>query len=208
MKVILGGTFDPVHNGHLRMAVELRESLNTESVALLPCYQPVHRDRPGASAQQRLDMLKLATSHEPGLSVDAREIRREGPSFMVDTLQELRAELGSAPLVLAMGVDAFAGLSGWHRWQHLLALSHIVVMHRPGWALPAEGPVAECLSRHRCNAVEDLSQASCGSIYLLPLRPMDVSSTEIRSLVQRGKSARFLVPCEVWNYIQKNRLYC
>lgn len=129
---LLGGTFDPVHHGHLRIALEAKEALGLTEVRFIPCRQPPHRGDASATAQQRLDLLRLACGDMPGFAVDTRELERPGPSYMVDTLASLRAERGDEPLCLILGWDAFLGLPGWHRWQNLLDYAHLAVVQRPG----------------------------------------------------------------------------
>ncbi len=159
---ILGGTFDPIHHGHLRCAQELLQDLPLDEVRLVPCRIPPHRDTPQASAEQRLRMLKAALDGAPGLTVDDRELSREGPSYTVDTLHSLRAEFGATPLCLIVGMDAFNGLDRWHRWQELIGLAHIVVAHRPGWLPPQAGAVAELLSSHAIQSATELRARPAG----------------------------------------------
>jgi nicotinate-nucleotide adenylyltransferase len=204
---MLGGTFDPVHIGHLRSALELRERLGFDELRLVPCHRPPHRPQPGASAEQRLRMLELALAGETQLCADARELRRAGPSYTFDTLTELRAELGEhCALSLVMGADAFAGLDSWHRWRELSQLAHIVVVARPDCALPATGAVAELL--HGLRAEPDaLRQSTCGRIVPVALTPLPVSATAIREQVSAGRSPRYLLPDTVWSYIREHALY-
>ncbi len=130
---IFGGTFDPVHFGHLRPALEVQQALGLDEVRFIPAGQPPHRDMPHATAPQRLSMLQTAIEDQPGFAADEREIQREGPSYMVDTLALLREELGQIPLCLILGYDAFLGLPAWHQWHRLIELAHLVITHRPGW---------------------------------------------------------------------------
>ena len=143
MICILGGTFDPVHFGHLRPALDVQQTLGVEKVWLLPCGLPPHRARPGLSAAQRLELLELAIDAEDGLAIDGRELQRDGPSYMVDTLESLRVEAGEQPVCLALGVDALAQLDSWHRWRDILSLCHLVVMQRPGGQWPKAGELAD-----------------------------------------------------------------
>ena len=204
---MLGGTFDPVHIGHLRSAVELREILGFDQIRLVPCHRPPHRGEPGADSAQRLRMVELAVAGEPGLVADARELRRPGPSYTVDTLGELRAELGAdCALSLVLGADAFAELHTWHRWRELPALAHLVVMARPDCALPAQGPVAELLCAHR-GEPGDLVRRPAGSVVPMALTPLPVSATHLRAIIGAGRSPRYLLPDAVWNYIREQNLY-
>lgn len=206
---ILGGTFDPIHFGHLRPALELMETLGLAEVRLIPCGRPPHRNPPRASAAARLAMLQLAVAGQPGLRVDARELERPGPSYMVDTLASLRAELGATPLCLLLGSDAFLGLPQWHRWQDLLALAHLVVMHRPGWGLDESlpAPLAPLVAARQVHEAAALAVQPAGSILLTPVTPLDISATAIRALVAAGRSPRYLLPDAVWDHIRTHGLY-
>ncbi|MEW6647712.1 MAG: nicotinate-nucleotide adenylyltransferase [Pseudomonadota bacterium] len=205
---ILGGTFDPVHFGHLRAALEMQEILGLAEVRLLPCGQPPHRVPPRASAADRLAMLELALAGQSGLRVDCRELERPGPSYMVDTLTSLRAELGASPLCLLLGSDAFLGLPQWHRWRELLQLAHLVVLHRPGWTLDSvPASLAEVLAAQRISAAAELMLRPAGGILLQPVTPLDISATAIRAQIAAGRSPRYLLPDAVWDYIRRRDLY-
>lgn len=204
---IFGGTFDPIHIGHLRMALELKEQLGLDEMRLLPCHQPPHRDAPQVSSAQRVEMLRIALQDCPELQLDERELQRDKPSYTYDTLLELRAELGSeVSLVLCMGEDAFAGLPNWYCWQELIRLAHIVVIARSGWAIPDSGDARDLLNKHQ-RELKSLDCEPAGSIVLQSPRLLPISATEIRQQIQAGKSAQFLVPDAVWNYIKANQLY-
>lgn len=204
---VLGGTFDPVHIGHLRSAVELRERFDFEQVRLVPSRQPPHRGQPAAAAEHRLRMVELALTGEPGLRADGRELRRTGPSYTVDTLTELRAELGAdCSLSLVLGVDAFAGLASWHAWEELPRLAHLLVIARPDSVLPDAGPVAELLRARRAGP-EALHRRPAGAVVAAALTPLPVSATAVRSLIAAGRSPRYLVPDAVWSYIRAQHLY-
>ncbi len=204
---IFGGTFDPIHIGHLRMALELKEQLDLDEMRLLPCHQPPHRYVPQVSSAQRAEMLRIALQDCPELQLDERELQRDKPSYTYDTLLELRAELGSdVSLVLCMGEDAFAGLPNWYCWQELIRLAHIVVIARPGWNIPESGGARDLLDEYQ-GEPKCLTEAAAGSIVLQSPRLLPISATEIRQQIQVGKSAQFLVPDAVWNYIKANHLY-
>jgi len=207
---IFGGTFDPIHFGHLRPALELQEQLGLQRMLMLPCAVPPHRPQPLASSEQRLAMLQLAIADEPTLELDQRELQRGGPSYMVDTLHSLREELGNTPLCLCLGLDAFLGLPGWHRWQELLELAHIAVAHRPGWKLE-QTMIAPELQRlmesHLRTESTALSESPAGAILLQPVTQLAISATDIRERIAAGHSARYLMPEQVWNYIQEKQLY-
>ena len=204
---ILGGTFDPIHHGHLRCAQECLQDLPLDEARLVPARIPPHRDTPRASVEQRLRMLKVALDGVPGFIVDERELSREGPSYTVDTLSSLRAEFGATPLCLIVGMDAFNGLESWHRWQELIDLAHIVVAHRPGWLPPRDGAVAELLNRHAAQSAAELRARPAGRILPWPITGLDISASAIRAQVAAGKSPRFLVPEAVARIIAAERLY-
>ncbi len=210
---IYGGTFDPVHFGHLRAALEVYQGLGLREMRLLPCYQPPHRAPPMADARARLTMLRSAVGTDTrGLVVDNREMRREGVSYMVDTLASLRAELSDEPLCLVLGADAFLQLHRWHRWEEIIAQAHLVVTHRPGWTLAADAPNLDpALVRlwRDCHAddVAELAALPAGRILQFTITPLDISATCIRTMVTKGESPRFLVPDVVWNLIRLQGLY-
>ncbi|WP_062061306.1 nicotinate-nucleotide adenylyltransferase [Cellvibrio sp. OA-2007] len=204
---IFGGTFDPIHIGHLRMALELKQQLQLDEMRLLPCYLPPHRPTPGATANERVAMLKLALQDCAELVIDERELQRDKPSYTYDTLRELRAEVGAeVSLCLCMGMDSFATLDTWHNWGQLLQLAHIVVVARPGWFLPESGAVAELLNVHR-RPIDAIAQQAAGAIVLLEQRLLPISATDIRAQIHAGSSPQFLLPDGVWNYISAHKLY-
>lgn len=205
---MLGGTFDPVHHGHLRTAVELRDRLGCDQLRLIPCYRPPHREAPSIAAEQRLAMVELAIAGEPGLRVDDRELKRDQPSYSIDTLASLRRELGpECGLVMVIGTDALLGLQRWHRWQELLQLAHIVVVRRPGWQLGADHPLAAWVDAHQVDTVEALRQTPCGRLLWLQLTPLAISATQIREEIQAGRTPRYLLPDAVLSYIEQHGLY-
>jgi nicotinate-nucleotide adenylyltransferase len=204
---IFGGTFDPIHIGHLRMALELKQQLGLDEMRLLPAHKPPHRDVPQVISSARAEMLRIAVQDCPELQVDERELQREKPSYTYDTLLELRAELGSeVSLVLCMGEDAFAGLPNWYCWQELIGLAHMVVIARPGWAIPELGEARDLLAKHQAD-IKSLDYEPAGSIVLCSPRLLPISATEIRAQIKAGDSAQFLVPDAVWNYIRTHDLY-
>lgn len=202
-----GGTFDPVHVGHLRMAVEAREFVGAQSVWMVPCHIPSHRQSPGAGSEQRLAMLRAATDGQPGMAVDDRELRREGASYTVDTLSEWRQELGpDRPLVWCLGSDAFAAIDRWHRWQSLLPLAHLLVLERPGMSLPGDSTAAALLQQHAVSVAELASRPAGGIVRMRPTQLM-VSATDVRARVKDGRSIQFLVPDAVTALIRSHGLY-
>ncbi|MEM8562541.1 MAG: nicotinate-nucleotide adenylyltransferase [Pseudomonadota bacterium] len=205
---VFGGTFDPIHYGHLRSALELVERLALQQLRLMPCATPVHRDSPACGALHRAAMVELAVGDEHKLVCDKRELNRPGSSYTIDSLIELRQELGSArSLSLVMGCDAVQGLTGWHRWDELLDWAHVIVIARPGWHLPTKGPVADWLQAFRIQDTQLLTENPRGGILIEELRPLAISSTEIRALLREGRSVRFLLPQAVLDYIEEHQLY-
>lgn len=204
---LFGGTFDPVHIGHLRMALELKQRLGMDEMRLVPCHIPPHRQSPTASAEQRLAMVELALAHCPDLIVDRLELQNPEPSYSLNTLRSLRKQLGPEPaLCLAMGMDSLASLPGWYGWEELLGLAHIAVAARPGSALPEEGIIRDFVARRQGSA-DRLRDRPAGSIVIEELSLLPISATAIRDQVRRGESAQFLVPDSVWAYILRNELY-
>jgi nicotinate-nucleotide adenylyltransferase len=204
---LFGGTFDPVHYGHLRCADEAREMLRLETLYLLPAGTPVHRRNPGASARQRLDMLRLALNEFPHLEIDEREIRRQGPSFMVDTLQELRTEFPERPLLLLVGQDAVNLLHTWSRWQQLLELTHLVILTRPGTSAQYRDDVRTLIESRTATDLQQLSASEAGSVYHLAVTAIDVSATSIKRIIGTGRSPGPMLPAAVLDYIDDNGLY-
>lgn len=204
---VLGGTFDPIHLGHLRLALELKQALGLAQMRLMPCHRPVHRDQPQVSSAQRAEMIRLALADCPALTLDERELRRDQPSYTFDTLCSLRAELGAdVSLIWVMGTDAFAALDSWNRWQELLDYTHLAVIERPGFLLPETGPVAAFLHRHRA-PMDVVDELPGGSIVLPSLRLLDISATDIRAQLGKGESPQFLIPDSVRRYILAEGLY-
>jgi nicotinate-nucleotide adenylyltransferase len=204
---IFGGTFDPIHNGHMRTALELRDSLRLAEVKFLPAGNPPHRDQTQATAEMRLAMVRAAVEDEPGFSVDDREVRRTGLSYSVDTLTELRAEHPDRSLCLLLGMDAFLGLPGWHRWREILGLAHVVVAHRPGWKAPTQGPLGEVMVDHGTGTVRELHELVAGRVYVHAVTQLEISSTELRQLISRGGDPRYLVPDSVCRVLRDTGWY-
>ncbi len=204
---IFGGTFDPVHFGHLRTAFEILQALRFSEVRLMPCGNPPHRDQPVAAPALRLKMVQVATEGQQGFVVDDRELQREGPSYSVDTLAALRAEFPLRPLALVIGMDAFLGLPKWYHWREILQLAHIVVAHRPGWRAPDMGPLGELLADRGTHRIGDLHDARSGHIYIHDVTQLEISSSEIRELVAVGRDPRFLLPDAVRAVIRESGCY-
>lgn len=204
---VFGGTFDPIHYGHLRTAFEMLQALRFDEVRFVPCGDPPHRGTTFANAALRLRMVEVAISGQKGFSSDDREIRRDGPSYTIDTLVSLRTEFPQRPLGLILGMDAFLGLPNWHRWDEILDVAHIVVAHRPGWRAPDIGPLGELLSEYGTHRVADLHSAPQGRIHIHAVTQLEISSTEIRDLVAAERDPRFLMPDAVRNVIEESDVY-
>lgn len=204
---ILGGTFDPVHCGHLRLALELYQTLPFDEMRLMPCGLPPHRAPSWASGEQRFEMLRLAIDGEPGLVVDERELRREGPSYMCETLASLRDEFGEHPLCLILGWDAFVDLPTWARWREIPALAHLIVVHRPGVSPEVRAELSGLMRECRVEDVAVLQSQPAGCLLLQSVTQLEISATQIRALIVQQKSARYLLPDAVWRYIQQQNLY-
>ena len=210
---LYGGTFDPVHLGHLRLAEEAADVLALSGVRWIPAGQPLLRDAPRADARTRLAMVRVATEGNPRFSVDAAEVEAERPSYTVPTLERLRQDnvLGGArPLVLLVGADAFTGMVSWHRWERLFELAHIGVAHRPGYrledaALPSA--LAEQLAKRGGASPADLRASPAGRIATFAMTQLDISATRIRAALSKGESVRYLLPEALLGYIQNHRLY-
>ncbi len=207
MICLYGGTFDPVHFGHLRTAIEVQQAAGIDRVHLLPCQLPPHRDQPIAAPEQRLAMLELAIKEQPALAIDARELHREGPSYMADTLQAIRKEVADEPIALVLGMDAFLGLESWYQWPSILELAHLLVMQRPGSNWPELGALAEQVNKRRTDKYPALFKQPAGLICGVQVTQLDISSTQIRTLLATGNSPRYLLPDAVLDYIQQHKWY-
>lgn len=204
---ILGGTFDPIHFGHLRMGQELAQGLGLNQVRFIPAATPPHRAVPHASAQHRAEMVRLAIAGNPLFALDTREFERNGPSYMVDTLTSLRAETGQeTPLYLLLGADAFLGLPAWHRWRELFALANIAVAHRPGFVLDAD-MAPELRSEWQLRYTNQPGRESCGRVFVQEITALDISASAIRNNIWQQQSIRYLLPEAVNDYIQTHHLY-
>jgi len=204
---VLGGTFDPIHIGHLRSALEVVEALELDAVHLVPNALPPHKATPNVTALQRLQMVELAIAHEPLLSVDTRELERDKPSWTIDTLVSLRQELAKQDqLFFVLGWDAFCGLPSWHRWTELLEHCHLLVLQRPDAQVEVPAAVQELIESKTVAEWQDIVSPA-GSVVFLQQTPLAVSATQIRKLLGEGKNIRYLVPDTVLEFIQTQGLY-
>ncbi|MDA8362318.1 MAG: nicotinate-nucleotide adenylyltransferase [Gammaproteobacteria bacterium] len=205
---IFGGTFDPIHFGHLRTAQEIMRTLVLEEVRFVPAAFPPHRRTPVANAEERLRMVDLAVSEFPGFRADDRELRRAGPSYTVPTLESFRAELGQRPICLIVGVDAFHGIESWHRASDLPQLAHLVVVRRPGWDFaPDEKALPQWLRGRRCTDPIQLAGVPSGKLVFQSVSPHDISGSRIRAMLACGESVHGMVPAVVEAFIASRGLY-
>jgi nicotinate-nucleotide adenylyltransferase len=204
---VFGGTFDPIHFGHLRTAFELLQVLELSELRFVPAGSPPHRDAPLAGAELRLQMVRAAIDGQPGFAVDDREVRREGPSYTVATLAALRQEFPDNPLCLVVGMDAFLGLPMWHQWREILQFAHVAVAHRPGWRAPTDGALGELLIASGTARVHDLHESGAGRIYVHPVTQLEISSTDLRNIIVSGRDPRYLVPDAVRDIILRTGCY-
>ncbi|MED5533023.1 MAG: nicotinate-nucleotide adenylyltransferase [Pseudomonadota bacterium] len=202
--LVFGGTFDPVHVGHLGAVSALRDALHVETVIWLPAGEPPHRPPPVASAAHRLAMLRLALAGEPDCVIDSRELNRSGPSYTVLSLEELRAEYPDQPLFLALGLDAALGLPEWHRWREVLALAGIAVMRRPGWSLPE--PLPQWWRDAQSHPRDSVPTAG-GWMRFVDIPPIDTAAAQIREDLISGRSVEAKLPAAVAGYIKEHELY-
>lgn len=204
---IFGGTFDPIHYGHLRTAFEMLQALRFAEIHFVPSGDPPHRGETFARAELRLEMVKVATQGEPGFRVDDCELKRDGPSYTIDTLMTMREEHSDASLGLIIGMDAFLGLTSWHRWDEILDLAHIVVAHRPGWRAPDIGELGDLITAHGTHRVDDLHENQHGCVHIHAVTQLEIASTEIRELITAGRDPRFLTPDAVRDLIVESGCY-
>lgn len=205
---IFGGSFDPIHFGHIKLVLALLERFEFESIRLIPCQLSPHKKITYASAVHRFAMLNLIASTNEKLVADDRELKRIGVSYTVDTLRELRDEYGAAQtIVMIVGVDAFADICEWHEYAEILSLCHIMLLHRPAYELPQAGCEKELFETHHTKDIKRIRNASNGYIYSCDEEKYDISSTAIRKAIASGEQPRYLLPGNIWNYIRRNKLY-
>lgn len=205
---ILGGSFDPVHFGHIKPTLELAEHFNLHTVRLLPCKVSPFKSAPHASPQHRLNMLNLIADNSALLSVDDRELRRVTPSYTYLTLQELAEEsAANDTLFWIMGMDALVDFPEWHQAEKIMQLCHVLVLQRPGYTAAIKPAHQAWLARYLTANVESLDKQAVGHIFITASTMLDISSTQIRQITHAGQQPRFLLPGGVWNYIKRNKLY-
>ena len=198
---ILGGTFDPIHNGHVHIATEVYARLGLAQLQFMPCALPVHRDLPEVSAQHRCAMIGLAIDEQPGFVLNSLELDRDGPSYSIDSLRQIRVHDDSA-LVLVLGADAFNGFDGWKQPQEILQLANIVVCCRPGYQLDRT-----IFDDYRIDSMRELSSRTAGAILMLEVDAIDCSSSAVRASLNSGTTPRQYLHPSVADYIDEHNLY-
>jgi len=205
---LFGGTFNPIHFGHLNLANHLVDYLGVASVRLMPCAIPPHRETPNVSAEHRMVMLELATAKNSALIADDLELKRASTSYSIDTLDLVRQKIGvKIPLFFCLGTDALLSIDSWHRWIELLDYCHIVICSRPNYQLPKGGVVAHWVGQHLCDDLTKVKKQSHGYLHLCKIPPLDISSTAIRDSIKCGKSIDNMTSEPVVNYIKQHSLY-
>ena len=204
---IFGGTFDPIHYGHLRIALECKEALKLDELRMIPCARPPHRAHPAGSAEQRLAMLQVALENSDHIIADDRELRRSGLSYTVDTLQSFKYDYPQSALYLILGSDSFQSLPTWHNWGRILELANIVIAKRPDSGDDRLSDTGKILSDHFIEDLESYQGSLFGKIFQLKVSQLEISSTRVRDLVADNKSPQYLLPEAVIKYIKSNLLY-
>lgn len=204
---LLGGTFDPIHYGHLRLALDFLQILDLQEVRFIPCKSPVLKEATQATPEQRLALLRLAITPVAQFSIDDREIQRDTPSYMIDTVKSLRQDFPNTPLCLLLGSDAFLRLNEWKEWQKLLDYVHIVVGLRAGTPFLLNDVLSDFIAQHQLNDTEDLHQQLHGGVYIQNISQLMISASDIRSQIAAHLNVQFLLPDNVYQYIQQHQLY-
>ncbi|MDH5229237.1 MAG: nicotinate-nucleotide adenylyltransferase [Gammaproteobacteria bacterium] len=205
---VFGGTFNPIHNGHLRIALDVYQDLGLDKVLFVPCARPPHREQPEVSAPQRLKLLRRAIESVEGFECDARELNRSGPSYTVDTLRELRHYYAKTSLNLIVGSDSFQNLDTWHQWEQIPELANIIVASRPGWGSDEASDMGRRLHARIIQDPRLLRQEAQGQIMVWPVTQLGIEASKIRQQIKQHKSVRFLLPQSVLQIIESEKLYC
>lgn len=206
--LFMGGTFDPVHNGHLRMATEVREALGASRIHLMPTPQPVHKELKGAEALHRLAMLEVVAESDENISVDKREIDSQEAAYTIRSLELMREELGKeASICMLIGMDSLLTIDTWRRYDELLSFCNIIAVGRPGSNFLPNPNVQVLLDNHQVDDINNIVSHSAGCIKVIETSLLDISSTDIRYRIARGKSVRYLLPDPVQAYIDQKKLY-
>lgn len=203
----LGGTFDPIHFGHLRPALEIQQALNLVNLYLMPNYTSPHKSKSLASSQQRIDMLTLAIQNTPDLQIDTQELLRECPSYTANTVKLLRQQHPQTPLCFIMGMDSLINFDTWYQYQDILTYCHLVISHRPGWDPIFNNTINDLLKKHQTNDPKHLHQKLAGHIYFQSTTQLAISSSEIRAQIAAKQPIDFLTPRAVSEYIELEQCY-
>lgn len=204
---ILGGSFDPVHLGHIHLAREIKYKLGLNNVLFIPCYRSAHGKLSNTTPKHRLSMLNLALEGIVDFQVNDLEIKRQNISYTVETLQSLRAEFPDDIFCLILGMDAFNKFTTWHKWEEILTLSHLIVADRKDYWLTKNTDIIKLVQNHEISEKMSLFKSIAGKILFLNIKPLDIQSTTIRSLISQGKQFKQFLPNSVWEYIIQNNLY-
>ena len=204
---ILGGTFDPVHFGHLRAALAVQQDFALDEVRLIPCHYPAHKKEPEVSSLHRIEMLYKATKAEKRLLVDVRECMRTGPSYMIETLKSLRTEYPEERLFLLLGADAYNKLDAWKGWRNIFGIAHIIVITRPGWEITPSSLVKKFCKKGMVSSFSEMCKVKTGRVLTYSFIPLMIASSEIRKQLKESRSVRYLMPNKVIKYIEKHELY-
>lgn len=205
---LYGGTFDPIHLGHIHTIENAAKHLDLNNVTLLPAYIPPHKDAATADIKQRVEMLELAQKHHALFTIDLRELKRNKPSYTIDTLSELKKEFPDSNLLFFIGMDSLFTFTHWYQWQEILSLCHLVVSTRPGYTsdnMPDE--TRALLNKHQVSTSQALDSCAFGKIYLTPEYNWNISSTDIRKKIATKQPYQELVPQNVYHYIETHQLY-
>ncbi|WP_238596694.1 nicotinate-nucleotide adenylyltransferase [Psychromonas sp. psych-6C06] len=203
----LGGSFDPIHNGHLLPAIEVAQQLQLQTLFLMPNHIAPHKATSHCSATQRATMVSLAIKTTPTLHIDTRELKRDSASYTFETLKEIRTDYPDSPICFIMGMDSLLSFDSWYQWQVILDYCHLVVCARPGWKGEFNSNIQALLNAHQTVEVADLHLFKSGKIYFQQTVQFDISSTQIRHNIKHDISIKELVPKQVADYIYQHQLY-
>lgn len=204
---LLGGSFDPIHFGHLRPALEIKNALQLNKLFLMPNYIAPHKNKAQCSSEQRVDMLELALNNHPEITIDTRELHRKQASYTIDSLIELKQEYPNTPICFIMGMDSLISFDQWHRWQEIMKYCHLVISHRPGWKLELNDAVRHLVDECKTTNISDLHQQQSGRIFFQETTQLAISSSAIRQLAKQADDIHYLLPDAVCHYINANKLY-
>ena len=203
----LGGSFDPIHFGHLRPALEICEALNLKQLFLMPNHIAPHKALAHCTSKQRATMVELATENQANIFVDTRELLRDKASYTIDSLIELQSCHPHSPICFIMGMDSLLSFNSWHRYEEILDHCHLIISHRPGWNFELNSTMQALVATHQTDKIDDLHQTIAGKIYFQKTSQLAISSTQIRDLIQNNKKVDFLLPEKVIAYIKEQKLY-